>query len=809
MYQLSKIAQVLNGKLVGKDIINNWILLIDSRNLTQASHTIFFAINTKFNNGHRFIEELFQKGVTQFVVEPNFNTHLYPEASFIVVENTVNALQNLSRFHRQLFNIPVIGITGSNGKTIVKEWLLQLLTQDYNICASPKSYNSQIGVPLSVWQLNQYHNLAIFEAGISQKGEMEKLSPIIHPNIGILTHLGSAHDEGFDDFNQKINEKIILFNHADYVVTKYNPEIQLKLNGKAITYDFNNTSADLNIISKSTEQNGVKLIATYQNQNYTISIPFKDEISIDNVCLCWLFCLKYNCFKAESFSNLKPISMRMELKKGINNCIVVNDSYSNDLQALSVALSFLKQQNIYPKTTLILSDIQQSGLNDDVLTQHLIDLLKEKQIQRFIGIGPNFIKYQVLFQAAISDSLFFIDTHTFLDHFKTLHFENEGILIKGARLYAFEKIAKKLELQSHGTVLEINLNAALHNLNVFKRELFPNQKLMAMVKAFAYGSGSYEIAKLLNHKVDYFAVAFADEGVELRKSGINTPIMVLNVDSESILHILQYKLEPVIYSIQQIYDVIPLIGDAPISVHIELDTGMHRLGISMDEVEKLNEEIIALKNWKIASVFSHLSASDEPVHDNFTSLQYEIFEKACEKIEQSVGYSFEKHISNTAAISRFKFKTQTMVRLGIGLYGIDPSGTKSNQLEPVFTLKTTITQIKTIKANESVGYSRNGIVDYERKIGVLAIGYADGLNRKLSNGIGCFYINGKAAPIIGNICMDMCMVDLSNINCSEGDIALLFGKDYPITNIAHLLNTIPYEILTSISQRVKRVYINE
>lgn len=501
--------------------------------------------------------------------------------------------------------------------------------------------------------------------------------------------------------------------------------------------------------------------------------------------------------------------MRMELKKGINNCIVVNDSYSNDLQALSVALSFLKQQNIYAKTTLILSDIQQSGLNDEVLTQHLIDLLKEKQIQRIIGIGPNFIKYQTLFQSAIQSSQFYIDTNTFLENFKTIHFENEGILIKGARLFAFEKIAKKLELQSHGTVLEINLNAALHNLNVYKKELLPNQKMMAMVKAFAYGSGSYEIAKLLNHKVDYFAVAFADEGVELRKSGINTPIMVLNVDAENILHILQYKLEPVIYSIQQIYDVMPLIGDAPISIHIELDTGMHRLGISMDEITQLCEEIIGLKNWKIASVFSHLSASEESIHDNFTQEQYTLFENACRTIEQYVGYSFEKHISNTAAISRFKFNTQTMVRLGIGLYGIDPSGTKSHLLEPVFTLKTTITQIKTIKANESVGYSRKGIVDHERKIGILAIGYADGINRKLSNGVGCFYINGKVAPIIGNICMDMCMVDLSNINCSEGDTALLFGKDYPITNIATLLNTIPYEVLTSISQRVKRVYINE
>lgn len=809
MYQLSKIAKELNGKLVGKDNEHNWILLIDSRNLTQASHTIFFAISTKFNNGHRYIDELYHKGVKQFVVEPDFNTHLYPDASFIIVDNTLVALQKLSRYHRQLFSIPVVGITGSNGKTIVKEWLLQLLAQDFNICASPKSYNSQIGVPLSVWQLNKEHELAIFEAGISQKGEMGTLSSIIQANIGILTHMGPAHDEGFDDFSQKINEKTNLFSQSDYVITKYNSEIISLLKGKAVTYDFNNQNADLNIFSKTTGLQGVILNGTYHNQKYTITIPFKDDISIENICLCWLFCLKYNCFKAESFSSLKPISMRMELKKGINNCIVVNDSYSNDLQALSVALSFLKQQNIYAKTTLILSDIQQSGLNDEVLTQQLIDLLKEKQIQRLIGIGPNFIRHQTLFKAAIPGSVFYTDTDTFLNYFKDVHFENEGILIKGARLFAFEKIAKKLELQSHGTVLEINLNAALHNLNVYKKELLPNQKMMAMVKAFAYGSGSYEIAKLLNHKVDYFAVAFADEGVELRKSGINTPIMVLNVDAESILHILQYKLEPVIYSIQQIRDVMPLVGDELITIHVELDTGMHRLGISMDEINQLCQEINVLKSWKIASVFSHLSASEESLHDNFTQEQYLLFENACRTIEQHVGYSFEKHISNTAAISRFKFNTQTMVRLGIGLYGIDPSGTKSHLLEPVFTLKTTITQIKTIKANESVGYSRKGIVDHERIIGILAIGYADGLNRQLSNGVGCFYINGKAAPIIGNICMDMCMVDLSDISCSEGDSALLFGKDYPITNIASLLNTIPYEVLTSISQRVKRVYINE
>jgi Alr-MurF fusion protein len=806
--ELKDIAQTTNGSLIGVNRNADFLLLTDSRNLTNAQRTLFIAIETKFNDGHLFIDELYKKGVRQFIVRKTFDTDFFPEASFIIVEDCLKALHNLVIHHRQKFKLPIIGITGSNGKTIVKEWLNQLLSHYLSLCVNPKSYNSQIGVPLSVWGLNQDHELGIFEAGISLPGEMESLEKIIAPNIGVFTYFGTAHDEGFENQQFKLKEKSLLFKNCEVVVMQYNPKHQIYIK-KAITFGFYEDNADLNIVSKEIQKFKTLLKGIYHQQIFEISIPFTDDVSIENASLCWLICLYLNQFHQEDFLKLAAVSMRLELKKGINNCILVNDSYSNDLHALSAALSFLRRQNIHSKNSVILSDIEQSGLTPTDLNQQIIQLLKEKEIKRFIGIGDGLKMAHYLFKNSGIDVDLFSSTNEFINQFDFNSFTDEGILIKGARKFGFEKIVKKLELQSHGSILEINLTAALKNLDCIKTVLPQGVKIMAMVKAFAYGSGTYEMAKLLQDKVDYLAVAYTDEGVTLRDKGIKTPIMVLNMDEENKDKVQFYQLEPVIYSLSQLEQFAYTHHHQPINIHIEIDTGMHRLGFMNSDIPQLIQQLQALNKWNVASLFTHLSASDEPIHDNFTQQQISEFKSISNQIETALGYSCLKHVSNTAAILRFNQEGLNMVRLGIGLYGIDPTGLFKNKLESVFSLKTTISQIKTINANESIGYSRKSIENRERKIAILAIGYADGLNRKLSNGVGAFYINGQIAPILGNVCMDMCMVDVSHINCQEGDEAELFGKNTSIEQIAEQLNTIPYEILTSISQRVKRIYVSE
>jgi alanine racemase len=809
VYTISEIAAAINAQVKGNhERIGNIQLLTDSRNLTNADESIFIALKTKFNDGHIYIPELIKKGVNYYIVDQAFNITNHINSCFLIVEDTLDALQKLATYHRNKFSIPIIGITGSNGKTIVKEWLTQVLKDYYSICANPKSYNSQIGVPLSIWQLNKNHTLGIFEAGISKVEEMDKLSNIIQANFGILTHLGTAHNEGFDSPEQKLIEKLKLFKNCTKVYTVYNSSVVDALQEKAYTFGYNEPRAHLNIIEKKSAQSYTNIICEYDTKTYKFKIPFTDEASIENACLCCLVCLSLGKFNANAFESLKPISMRMELKKGIHSCILVNDSYSNDINALSNALSFLKQQSIHSKATVILSDIEGSGLPPQILYQQVKTLLIDKKIKRIIGIGPDYWATKEIFNKDFETD-FYIDTDAFLDNFYTLKFHEENILIKGARKFEFERIVKKLEQENHGTVLEINLSAALKNLYAIKNKMPKDIKVMAMVKAFAYGSGSYEIAKLLQNKVDYLAVAYIDEGIALRKSGILTPIMVLNSESEAVEQLSHYGLEPVVFSNDLLNEFLNESYNSTLKIHIEIDTGMHRLGYQEQEIDALLQIISSNKHIKIASIFSHLSGSDEAQFDDFTRLQISVFNKIANKIEKSIGYNTIKHISNTAAALRFEQTDLDMVRLGIGLYGIDPSGLFANLLEPVFTLKTHISQIKIIKANESIGYSRKSISNSERRIAVLALGYADGLNRALSNGIGGFFINNQFAPIAGNICMDMCMVDVSKIDCKAGDEAILFGKEYPIDKVADQLNTIPYEILTSISQRVKRIYVSE
>lgn len=809
MYTLAEIADMMNALLKGHpDLKKDWHLIIDSRTVVQADTAIFFALQTGQNDGHQYIPELIQKGVHTFVVTKDHPIHLSPTTNYLIVDDTLEALQTVACMHRKQFNLPVIGITGSNGKTIVKEWLSQLLGEQYALCISPKSYNSQIGVPLSVWPLNAHHTLGIFEAGISKAEEMQNLERIIQPTLGVLTHMGTAHAEGFDSFEHKLNEKLKLFKNCPIILSHYHPQIEIKAHQKWLSFDFENDKASLNIVKVEKHTNSTVLTGIYEQQTYNISVPFLDDAAIENACLCWLITLYLKHFDAVGFSKLRPVSMRLELKQAINGSILINDSYSNDLNALSTAFSFLKQQNIHQKTTVILSDIEQSGLTDIEWCGHVDALLIDNKVDHFIGIGPVLLENRFTFTNAAAFK-FYATTENFLAEFSPHQFHNETILLKGARSFQFEKVALKLERQNHGTVLEINLTAALHNLNFIKRTLPAGTKIMGMVKAFAYGSGSYEIAKMLDAKVDYLAVAYTDEGVTLRQNGVQVPIMVMNTEPDSLAQLLVYHLEPVVFGLEQLKAMLQFLDGKALPIHLEIDTGMHRLGFSDYDVPSLCELLVANPQLKVQSVFSHLSGSDEAKFDDFTRHQFNLFKSIYEHIAQEIKYQPIRHISNTAAILRFDQNEFDMVRLGIGLYGIDPSGTSQNKLESVFTLKTSISQIKRIGANESVGYARKAIDDKERKIAVLAIGYADGLNRLLSNGKGSFLINGKKAPIVGNVCMDMCMVDVSNVPCNEGDEAILFGRECSILEVAKELQTIPYEVLTAISQRVKRVYVSE
>ena len=826
MYTIENIAKLLSGKFISKETKAVTIeeLLTDSRKIAHPETSLFFALKGDRNDGHRFIESCVEHGVSNFVVSDFKEEWKSLKANFVVVEDTLEALQLLAKHHREQFSIPVIGITGSNGKTIVKEWLYQLMRDDKNIVRSPKSYNSQTGVPLSVWQLSEEHELAIFEAGLSRPGEMELLEKIIEPTIGIFTNIGSAHDENFDNQNLKVIEKLKLFQSCETLIfcKDYNT-IQLEISKvdflprklKLLSWS-RKTKADLQIgrvnkISDETEIQGI-----WQNRFLKIKIPFTDDASIENAIHCWALMLHLG-YKSEIIEErmtlLSPVAMRLELKEGINDCSIINDSYSSDVGSLTIALDFLNQQKQHAKRTVILSDILQSGKNEEALYGEVAQLLASKNIDRMIGIGSAIARQQNQFSIP---KKFFTDTEDFLRSFSPMDFSDETILLKGARVYGFEKISKALQQKAHETVMEINLNALVHNLNYFRSRLKPNVKLMAMVKATSYGSGSFEIANILQfHHVDYLAVAYTDEGVELRKAGITLPIMVMNPEMQSFETMISYKLEPEIYNFRLLNQVAEVLqkhtgGDGfSFPVHIKLDTGMHRLGF---EENDLNELVIRIKNirtMKVQSIFTHLAATDESEHDGFTKLQLEKFERMSSLIKKAFPYQILRHTLNSSGIIRFNEAQFDMVRLGIGMYGFASTWHEQRQLQHVATLRTTISQIKNVPAGETIGYSRTAKLTRDTLVATVAIGYADGINRKLSNGKGSMMINGKLAPIIGNVCMDMCMLDITDVPAKEGDEVIVFGADHPATEMSKALGTIPYEVLTGISQRVKRVYYQE
>ena len=827
-YQIEEIVEIVQGNFYPGTNKKNKVrdILIDSRRLISPSKCVFIALTSKRNNGHNYIPELYAKGIVHFIVsELPEQKQEFEKANFILVKNTLEALQLLTANHRRNFDLPVIGITGSNGKTIIKEWLHQLMRADKNIIRSPKSYNSQIGVPLSVWQLNKDHELGIFEAGISETEEMEKLQNIIQPNIGVFTNVGHAHDENFINLQQKAGEKLKLFTKVDTIIycadhseiqgVIIRSEILNRINSFTWSYK---VDADLNIKSLEKKNNLTLIQGIYKEQELQIQIPFIDDASIENAIHCWSVMLhlgyKHEVI-AERIMKLAPIAMRLEMKEGINNCSIINDSYNSDINSLSIALDFLEQQKQHTQKTVILSDLLQSGQNELELYDYISELLESKGIQKLIGIGSSISNHSERFNM---EKHFFSSTDEFLKKFPFTSFSNETILLKGARIFEFEQISKALQQKAHQTVLELNLNSLISNLNYYRNKLKkPTTKIMAMVKAFSYGSGSFEIANALQfHNVDYLTVAYADEGVELRKAGINTPIMVMNPDAHSFDGIIKHNLEPEIYSFRILdlleksirKNIIP--ANKPIKIHIKLDTGMHRLGFEALEIDQLLERLKQNKSIYLQSVFSHLAGSQDAKYDDFSNLQIERFKEMSAKIvSQADDHPVLLHMLNSAGISRFPEAQFDMVRLGIGMYGISGDEAERKDLENVSTLKSSISQIKRIHAEETIGYNRSAKANKEMIIAIVPMGYADGLNMKLGHGQGKLLVNGKFAPIVGDICMDMCMIDITNIPAIEGDEVIVFGENYPIWKIAEVVDTIPYEILTGISRRVKRIYFQE
>ncbi|MDO6392371.1 bifunctional UDP-N-acetylmuramoyl-tripeptide:D-alanyl-D-alanine ligase/alanine racemase [Pontibacter sp. BT731] len=790
-------------------------LLTDSRKLSQPAGTLFFAIRGRHNDGHVYLEQLYMLGVRQFVVEELAGVEqLYPEAGILQVRSSLEALQAVAAWHRAQFRIPVLGITGSNGKTTVKEWLAQLLSPEELVVKSPRSYNSQIGVPLSVWQLDANHTFGLFEAGISQPGEMQKLQQIIQPTLGLFTNIGSAHDEGFTDHRQKVAEKMQLFGKVGLLFYCLDHELiheAVQTQGiPAFTWS-RYQQADVEIRHSTVSGHKTIVSYTFRGEQHSLAIPFTDEASVENALHCLAVLLQRGTDLTaiqDRLDRLQPVAMRLEMKEAINGCYLIDDTYNNDLAGLSIALNLLASQPKRGRRTLILSDLLESGMPEEKLYSEVAALTKAHQLERLIGIGPTIQAHGARFSG---DTAFYASTTAFLEQFSSEQFRNELVLVKGARVFGFEKIVQAFQQKVHGTVLEVNLDALVHNLNYYRSKQASGTKLMVMVKAFAYGSGSFEVANLLQfHRVDYLAVAYVDEGVSLREHGITLPIMVMNPSPDSLAKLHQYSLEPEIYSLELLRDFLATAQpDIRYKIHLKLDTGMHRLGFTEEDFDELFSLLEQHPQVRVVSTFSHLAGADEALHDDFSRMQLHNFTALAAEVEARLGYTLLKHILNSAGIVRFPEHQLDMVRLGIGLYGVESTGSEQEALQPVSTLKTTISQIKHIRQGETVGYSRKGIADTDKTIATIAIGYADGYDRRFSNGAGQVIIAGQRAPVIGNVCMDMCMVDVTGIPAAVGDEVTVFGPQLTLVELAQRIGTISYELLTNVSSRVKRIFFSE
>ncbi|MFZ1799489.1 MAG: bifunctional UDP-N-acetylmuramoyl-tripeptide:D-alanyl-D-alanine ligase/alanine racemase [Chitinophagaceae bacterium] len=819
-YTIHDIAEIIGEKnflTTPASLIEH--LLTDSRRISFTETSLFFALQTKRRDGATFIPGLYANGIKNFVVQDEIDFEAYPDANFIRVKNTFLALQKLAAHHRKNFTYPVIGITGSNGKTIVKEWLYQLLSPDFSIIRSPRSYNSQIGVALSVWQMQPENELAIFEAGISEKNEMEALEKMIQPSIGIFTNLGHAHDEGFENMEEKCREKMKLFSRSKKIICPFGIKEIIEQNNipyfaQLFTWGRENEN-DCCILDfeKKKKTTAIKLRAN--EELFEVTIPFTDEASLQNTMHCISIMLVLSVPVPEiqqRLLQLTSMEMRLQMVDAINGCTVINDSYSFDITSLEVALDFLNQQNQFANKTVILSDLPAPASKD--LFKNVIRMLRVKEVERAIVIGQEWEKFLVELQKNIPEVFHFTDTNAFLHGFLFHRFHNEAILVKGARIFEFEKIMLALAKKVHQTVLEINLTALANNLKEYQSALQPGVKLMAMTKAFGYGSGDAEIAAVLQfHNVDYLAVAYADEGVDLRNAGIRLPIMVMNVDEEAFETLVQHQLEPELFSKQILLSFHTFLKNQGLQqypVHIKVDTGMHRLGFENDDLDFLAGIFQSNPHFLVKSVFSHLAASEDEKENAFTFHQAKRFVEFCDALQAILQYSFLRHIANTAAIFRHPTLQFDMVRLGIGLYGIDSAKDKKHFLQNVTTLKTTIAQVRKVNAGETIGYSRKGKFNSDRMIATIRIGYADGFSRKMGNGNGFVFIKGVRVPVVGNVCMDMAMVDVTNAwPVEEGDEVEIFGNHIRVEEVAIWCGTISYEILTSISQRVKRIYLEE
>ena len=817
---IENITNLLNAKRIGDaDAQIDWILT-DSRSLCFAEETLFFALKTKRNDGHKYIPELYERGVRNFVVSdlPQ-NVDAYADANFLQTDSPLKALQKLAEKHRMQFDVPVVGITGSNGKTVVKEWLYQLLNGERIVTRSPRSYNSQIGVPLSVWLMNEKTEVAIFEAGISEMGEMEALHSIIRPTIGVLTNIGGAHQENFYSLTDKCMEKLTLFKNCDVVV--YDGDNELISNcvskslfgAREIAWSKHDNERPLFVERVRKEEASTTIRYRYLGMPNEYTIPFIDDASIENSLHCLAVAL-YMMVPAEEITRrmalLEPVAMRLEVKEGKNNCTLINDSYNSDFASLDIALNFMlrRSEDEGRKRTLILSDLLETGQSDKLLYRQVADLVQTRGVDKIIGVGEGISSAASRFDM---EKYFFHTTEELLASDMLPQLRDEVILIKGSRQFHFDDITERLELKVHETILEINLNALVDNLNHYRSKLKPDTKMVCMVKASAYGAGSYEIAKTLqDHRVDYLAVAVADEGSELRKAGITSSIIIMNPELTSFKTLFDYKLEPEVYNFHLLNELIKAAekeGVTNFPIHIKLDTGMHRLGFAPSEVPELIHRLKRQSAVIPRSVFSHLVGSDSTQFDAFTRRQIETFEQATEELQSAFPHKILRHICNTAGIARYPGAQFDMVRLGVGLYGVDPFANR--MLHNVSTLKTTILQIRDVPQEETVGYSRKGRLDRDSRIAAIPIGYADGLNRHLGNGRAWCLVNGRRAPYVGNICMDVCMIDVTDIDCKEGDKVIIFGEGLPVTELAEILDTIPYEILTSVSTRVKRVYYQD
>lgn len=788
---------------------------IDSRTIPLPSETLFIALKGAKFDGHQFIPELIDKGVKGFLVKKGHHLDLsaYPFAVILEVEDTHLALQQLAAYQRSLFDKPLLAITGSNGKTIIKEWIGQLLGEVFAVAKSPKSYNSQVGVPLSVFGIKPYHQVAVMEAGISKKGEMSRLQAILRPDIGIFTNIGTAHEEGFDSQSQKMAEKATLFAEAKYII--YRKEHVAIANYLERIFESDRLiawsdlpGADYTLsVKKDTSQAKIIMLKSDMSM-FTFTVPFTDEASLENIRHSIVAALVLGLPAAkiqDGLLHLRPVEMRLTLKAGIHDCLLIDDTYNNDLAGLRLALDFMVAQRQKRRKILILSDLLQVGDPSQVYKE-VAGLLDFYRIDHLFAIGDQ-IKQIKDYWNGQCDA--FGDTTEFLNLLDLSQFQNDLILISGARSFTFESIVGRLQQRVHGTVLEINLNALTHNYNFYKTLLKPNTKVMVMVKAFAYGGGATEIANHLEQlKADYLAVAYSDEGIALRQAGIRLPIMVLNPVQESFHQLLDYQLEPVVYSAQFLRDIGSFCRShqVSLSIHIDLDTGMNRLGFKPEDLKNLFHLSREYAEIKVASVYTHLVGTDEDVHDDFSRGQLQLFSSMADSLEECLGYAPLRHALNSGGIVRFPAYQLDMVRLGIGLYGVEVNGRHDTQLKPVSTLKTTISQIKTIAPGESVGYSRKGILPDGGRIATIAIGYADGFDRRFSNGVGYVLIHGKQASVVGNVCMDMCMVDITDIEAQEGDEAIIYGPGISLKSLAEAIGTIPYELLTNISTRVKRVY---